>query len=231
MALSHDRPSSRAGSCIRPDRRPDSSPRGFTVAGQHRIRTGFRCPDGCERERSRWWKDAAVDGIHDLGGRQGFGPVEVEQDEPVFHAPWERTARALTFAAVAQVPNASTSKFRHAIERMDPVHYLASSYYEHWLTAGATLAVEAGLVSPEQLEERAGGPFPLSAPGHAGTVVGPPLDAARFHVGDAVRVRNMHPPGHTRCPGNVRGKLGVVTRLDGEWSLPDVEAHSPERIP
>lgn len=181
-------------------------------------------------EALRRWQDAAVDGVHDLGGRQGFGPVEVEADEPAFHEPWERVARALTFAAVAQAPNATTSLFRHAIERMEPAHYLSSSYYEHWLTAGATLAVEAGLVSREELEERAGAAFPLSGPVRAGDVDVPRPHAARFRVGDAVRVRNMHPPGHTRCPGYVRGKVGVVTRVDGEWSLPDVEAHSPERV-
>ena len=171
-----------------------------------------------------------MDGIHDLGGRQGFGGVDVEPDEPVFHAAWERVARAVTFATVSQVPNSSTSLFRHAIERMDPAHYLSSSYYEHWLTAAATLAVEAGLVTHEELEERAGGPFPISQPVQADAVDVPSPHGARFGVGDTVRVRNMHPPGHTRCPGYVRGKVGVVTRLDGEWNIPDVEAHSPERI-
>jgi nitrile hydratase len=172
-----------------------------------------------------------VDGIHDLGGRQGFGPVDVEEDEPVFHAAWEPVARAVTFAAIAQVPNPTTSLFRHAIERMEPAHYLSSSYYEHWLTAAATLAVEAGLVTREELEARAGGPFPLSGPVHEGDVEMPDPHGPRFGVGDTVRVRNIHPSGHTRCPGYVRGKVGVVTRLDGEWSLPDVEAHSVARVP
>ena len=172
-----------------------------------------------------------MDGIHDLGGRQGFGPVVVEPDEPVFHAWWEPVARAVTFAAIAQAPNASASLFRHAIERMDPVHYLSSPYYEHWLTAAATLVVEAGLVTREELEDRAGGPFPLACPVRSGAVEILPAHAARFGVGDRVRVRNVHPYGHTRCPGYVRGRTGVVTRLDGEWNLPDVEAHSPARVP
>jgi nitrile hydratase len=172
-----------------------------------------------------------VDGIHDLGGQQGFGPVIIEADEPVFHASWEPVARAVTFAAIAQVPNASTSLFRHAIERMEPAHYLSSSYYEHWLTAAATLAVEAGLVTRAELEERAGGPFPVSGPVLAGDLEVPPPRQPRFDVGDRVRARNMHPRGHTRCPGYVRGKVGAVTRVDGEWNLPDVEAHSPERVP
>jgi nitrile hydratase subunit beta len=172
-----------------------------------------------------------VDGIHDLGGKQGFGPVEVEVDEPVFHEDWERTARGLTFATVAHVPNPSTSKFRHAIERMEPGHYLSSSYYEHWVTAAATLAVESGLVTKDELEERADGSFPLSGPVRAGEVKVPPIGQKRFGVGDRVRVCNFHPPGHTRCPGYIRGKTGTVTRLDGEWSIPDVEAHTPDRVP
>src|SRR5205814_1312355 len=73
--------------------------------------------------------------------------------------------------------------------------------------------------------------FPLSGPVHAGDVHVPPPHQARFAVGDVVRVRNMHRPGHTRCPGYVRGRRGLVTRLDGEWSIPDIEAHSPERVP
>jgi nitrile hydratase subunit beta len=172
-----------------------------------------------------------VDGVHDLGGTQGFGAVEVEENEPVFHEAWERTARALTFAAVMHASNPSTSKFRHAIERMDPAHYLSSSYYEHWVTAAATLAVEAGSVTREDLEERAGGAFPLSGPERPGEVDAPTPHQSRFKIGDRVRVRNLHTPGHTRCPAYIRGHVGVVTRLDGEWSIPDLEAHTPDRVP
>jgi nitrile hydratase beta subunit len=172
-----------------------------------------------------------VDGIHDLGGRQGFGPVVVEEDEPVFHEDWERRARALTFGCVMQIENPSTSKFRHAIERMEPGHYLTSSYYEHWVTAAATLAVQNNLVTTEELQERAGGAFPLSQPELPHDVDVPEQGRSRFNVGDRVRVRNIHPPGHTRCPGYIRGKVGVVTRTDGEWNIPDVECHSPERVP
>src|SRR5439155_15755879 len=97
-----------------------------------------------------------------------------------------RTATALTFATVAQVPNSSTSKFRHAIERMAPAHYLDSSYYEHWITAAATLAIEAGLVASADLQDRAGGPFPLSGRDQPGEFGSPPAHAARLEVGDPV---------------------------------------------
>jgi nitrile hydratase len=161
-----------------------------------------------------------VNGIHDLGGMDGFGPVTVESDEPVFHHRWE----ARVFGSVASLAAArftNTHEFRHAIERMDPLHYLDSSYYEHWLTAAATLLVEKGIASRAELE--AGGSFPLSRP--AG-VAAPPSVAdetpARFGVGDIVVVRNINPLGHTRCPRYVRGKRGTVIRVDPAFVVPDV---------
>ena len=164
-----------------------------------------------------------MNGIHDLGGMDGFGPVEVERDEPVFHAGWERTVFGLSVArALARLGN--THEFRHAIERMEPLHYLGSSYYEHWLTALATLFVERGVLTREELEQRAGGTFPLSRPATGGP--GAAVPAACFAVGDVVRVRNVHPEGHTRCPRYVRGRRGVVTRVDPSFPVPDVAAHA-----
>lgn len=165
---------------------------------------------------------------HDLGGRRGFGAVDVEADEPVFHAPWERTARALVYAAMSAHPNPTTSGFRHAIERMDPEHYLTSSYYEHWLTAAASIAVESGVVDRAQLDAAAGGPFPLARPPVEPQVQG--TEAQRFAVGDRVRVVSADHGGHSRCPGYVRGRVGTVVRVDGRFSLPDVEAHSLRRV-
>jgi len=161
---------------------------------------------------------------------QGFGPVAHSPAEPVFHEPWEGRARAL-LEVVAGAVQPNGGEFRHAIERMAPGHYLTSSYYEHWLTAAATLAVEHGLVTQAELDARAGGRFPLSGPVHAPPVAeaGSEASEPRFAVGDRVRVREWHPPGHTRCPRYIRGKEGVVVRLDGTHSVPDIEAHSTAR--
>lgn len=164
---------------------------------------------------------------HDLGGREGFGRVVVEPDEPVFHEPWERTARALVYAAAITTANPSTSAFRWSIERMDPEHYLSSSYYEHWFTAAATLAVESGAVTLEELEARAGGRVPLSRPADVEVPVG--TGEQRYAVGDRVRVRPGASSGHTRCPAYVRGHVGTVVDVQGTFVLPDVEAHSPAR--
>jgi nitrile hydratase subunit beta len=169
--------------------------------------------------------------MHDLGGRQGFGAVVVERGEPRYHARWEAATRLLFRVILARnLPNGSDGHLRHAIERMDPAHYLAASYYERWVTAAATLAVESGIVTHAELEERAGGPYPLSGPVTAETITDPPAGRSRFKVGDRVRVRQWHPPGHTRCPLYIRGHVGVVTRCDGSYGIPDVEAHSEHRV-
>jgi nitrile hydratase len=143
-----------------------------------------------------------VDGIHDLGGMQGFGPVETEADEPVFHEVWEGRMMGLAGGALG-AGGFNTPMFRHAIERMDPGHYLTSGYYEHWLTAVATLLVENGFLTADELESRAG-PFPLSRPATvtgADVDAGPPVSVPRYEVGDEVRVRDDGFGGHTRCPG------------------------------
>ena len=94
-----------------------------------------------------------MNGIHDLGGMHGMGPISPEQNEPVFHEDWERRMFGLFIATFAG-GHYNVDEFRHAIERMDPAHYLKSRYYEHWLQSTETLLVEKGVLSREELEER-----------------------------------------------------------------------------
>ena len=164
--------------------------------------------------------------MHDLGGAAGFGPVEHTPDEPYFSAEWERRAFRFGLGGL-RAAGANGGMFRHSIERMDPAHYLGSSYYEHWLTGVTTLLVEAGVVTADEIEARAGGRFPLSRPDRGrptGTSASDHTEA-RFAVGDRVRVRKWHPLGHTRAPRYVQGRRGVVARVDGAANVPDVEAH------
>jgi nitrile hydratase len=165
-----------------------------------------------------------VDGVHDLGGVQGFGAVEVELDEPVFHEEWERRAFRATLA-VMWSGAMNGGQFRHAIERMEPSWYLASPYYEHWLTAAATRLVESGRIGRVELDAALGAPFDVAEPVRAPRVTepGPSTSQHRFAVGDRVRVREWHPPGHTRAPRYVQGRRGTIARLDGVFSVPDVE--------
>ena len=163
-----------------------------------------------------------MDGIHDLGGRQGFGPVRHVPDAPAFHAAWERRANALYGLAVRH-GIFNMDEYRHAIERMEPRHYMAAGYYERTLTSLATLLVEKGVVTREELEQRAGGGFPLAlaaAPGR-----GNRAGRARFALGVGVRVRDDLIAGHARMPAYVRGKRGVVVGVSPVYPFPDAHAH------
>lgn len=94
-----------------------------------------------------------MNGIHDMGGMHGFGPVEPEPDEPVFHHDWERRVFALSIAMRA-LRKYSVDEFRYAIETMGNAHYLDTSYYEHWLHGLETLAVRTGMVTREELDAK-----------------------------------------------------------------------------
>ena len=94
-----------------------------------------------------------MNGIHDLGGMHGFGPIVREKDEPVFHADWERRVFGLLTATLA-LRKWNIDEFRHAIERMGAAHYLESSYYEHWLHAIETLLIEKGVISRTELDAK-----------------------------------------------------------------------------
>jgi nitrile hydratase subunit beta len=163
-----------------------------------------------------------MDGMHDLGGRQGFGPVRYTLNAKAFHAPWEIRANALYGFAV-RCGLFNMDEYRHAIERMEPRHYLTASYYERSLTALLTLCVEKGIVTGAELERLAGGAVPLSSalgPGRGNATV-----RHRFRPGDTVRVRDEHVPGHVRMPGYVRGKTGIVIAETPVYPFPDAHAH------
>ena len=114
-------------------------------------------------------------------------------------------------------------EYRHAIERMEPRHYLAASYYERTLTALVTLCVEKGVVTAGELERLAQGRVPLSSASGPGR--GNAADRQRFQPGDRVRVRADHVPGHVRMPGYVRGKTGIVVGESPVYPFPDAHAH------
>ncbi len=177
-----------------------------------------------------------MNGVHDMGGMDGFGPIEPEADEPLFHADWERRVLALALAmGFSGAWNIDIS--RHARERIPPAGYLAASYYEKWLLGLETLLVEKGLVSTGEIEagRSAGGTTPETRVIKADEVAqslaegGPynrDTDApARFKSGDRVIVRNIHPAGHTRAPRYVRCKTGLIERHYGAHVYPDSNAH------
>ena len=176
-----------------------------------------------------------MNGAHDMGGQHGFGRVEPEPEEPVFHAEWERRAFALTLAMGA-IGEWNLDASRFARESLPPAEYLAKTYYEIWLAGLEKLAVERGLVAAEELA--AGRPLERPRP-VARTLAGPDVNrmlsrggpterqasrSARFAVGDRVRARNLHPRTHTRLPRYVRGHVGTIERVLGCHVFPDSNA-------
>ncbi|MDO5500076.1 MAG: nitrile hydratase subunit beta [Propionibacteriaceae bacterium] len=162
-----------------------------------------------------------MNGVHDLGGMHGFGPVLPETDEPVFHAEWERRVLALVLA-IGALGRWNIDQNRHSRESLAPATYLTSSYYRIWFWALLDNVTAAGLLE-SPMPARA---WPeVDAGLRAGTPYDrPPRGSARFAVGQSVRTKNINPPGHTRLPRYARGKLGTVVLHHGAHVFPDGNA-------
>jgi nitrile hydratase len=176
-----------------------------------------------------------MDGAHDMGGVRGFGKVTPEQDEPPFHAEWERRAFALTLA-MAMPGGWNIDMSRAARESRPPQEYLCKSYYEIWLAGLEQLMAERGLVARDEIEagrvlhppkavQSRLSPEDVALVLYRGAPTGREAkDPARFAVGDRVRARTGSPPTHTRLPRYVRGHVGVVERVHGCHIFPDSNA-------
>jgi nitrile hydratase len=170
-----------------------------------------------------------------MGGMHGMGPIDYEENEPVFHARWEARALAMNLAAGAW-RKWNIDAGRHQIELIRASDYLRMSYYEKWTERLVELLVRHGLVTRAEISS--GKPEPGSpklTPPLTPQMVGPaiarggsakrPAQAApRFREGQRVRARNINPGGHTRLPRYARGKTGVVQRDHGVFVFPDSNA-------
>ena len=149
-----------------------------------------------------------MNGVHDLGGSHGHGPVVAEPGETVFHRPWEGRVYAM-MSLCRQRGLFNLDEMRNAIEHMPPAEYLASSYYERWLSALERLISEKEATGPSGLNPKR--PAPDLLP--------------RWKSGDHVRTRNLNPSGHTRLPRYARARQGQVESVSGPYLLPDLNAH------
>ena len=173
-------------------------------------------------------------GGHDLGGQSGMGPIdpEVESEEPVFHADWERRVFALTLAT-GMLGKWNIDEARHARERQDPLRYIENSYYENWLEGLEKLLLEKGLLKPDELASRGISSntdlaVQVPDPQLASKILAAgasserePRSEALFQVGERVLVRASEATGHTRAPSYFQGVRGIVSAVIGCHSFPD----------
>lgn len=183
-----------------------------------------------------------MNGVHDMGGMHGFGPIGAEPAEPVFHADWERSVYAVS-SAIGPVADWTLDADRHSTESIPGPQYLNASYYEKWFISLCNLLVERGYVSAQELA--------------SGTSLGPAKkigdilkaeDVAEFvsasgrssrntdtkpgfEIGQEVRTRNTNPTGHTRLPRYARGHKGIIERIHGVHVFPDTNAHGQGEQP
>src|SRR5262249_22145394 len=159
-------------------------------------------------------------GVHDLGGMEGFGPIPREENEPVFHADWERRMYGIARILLNQ-RLFTLDEYRHSIERIPPSVYLGAKYYEKWALGATGLLLEKGLINQSDLKGvkpvKLNPTFALDARARAGSIFQHPSASvkARFKPGDRVIARNLNPHGHTRLPRYARGKRGVVQFDEG----------------
>ena len=184
-----------------------------------------------------------MNGVHDIGGMDGFGPIHREANEPVFHEDWESRVFTMFVTGAGLPPVTGYDGARHRLERLDPVKYLSSSYYERFLAGMESALIETGTVRLDEIEARIRQlaakpdlPMPrredpavaanISALFRAGNPASRKIrQKPRFAAGDKVLTRNLNPHGHTRLPRYARGKSGVIVAHHGAHVFPDSNAH------
>jgi nitrile hydratase len=174
-----------------------------------------------------------MDGVHDLGGRVGFGPIDVGEPEVLFHHAWEERTLAVIRSMTRPVPW-SIDWFRHVRELIEPVDYLSRPYYDQWLQSYAAMLVDAGAASVEEIATGhsqkappAGLPPPMApaavapATKRLATFAQPIDTPPAFAAGDRVRAKHTGAVGHTRLPAYARGRTGTIEAVRGGFVFPD----------
>jgi len=176
-----------------------------------------------------------MNGVHDMGGMDGFGKVEPEPNEPVFHHDWEGRVMAM-MRAMGAAGAFNIDTMRYHFEILPPAIYLACTYYQKWFLGLEDMLIDKGFVSASEVaaghsatsaKPLKRGKFTLNdvervmVRGKFGREAPAP---AKFKPGDSVRAKNMHPATHTRLPRYARGHVGVVERNLGCNVFPDSAA-------
>lgn len=182
-----------------------------------------------------------MDGIHDLGGKHGFGTINRGEPKQSFAERWHAAVFTIVNTLMRRRVAKNIDHFRHSVERIDPISYLTDGYYGRWLGAAETLLVEAGEISQQEINLRV-----EALGGQLGRIAARPMlepdtfaerseripDARRdlqnqpnFKVGQLVVTNKIGVVGHTRLPAYARNATGKIVAHHGGWVFPDSHAH------
>jgi nitrile hydratase len=177
-----------------------------------------------------------MNGIHDMGGMHGMGPIDVHEDERPFHAEWEGRAWGLIRAAGPFGPERRRN-FRYEHEILPPAQYLQMQYYERFIRLLIERLMAAKLLTEAELQSGHADPAsprytPRVTPASIAEQFGRRRSLRRedvkvragFKTGQRVRARNIHPVGHTRLPRYMRGHVGTVLTDHGVFGVQDTDA-------
>lgn len=182
-----------------------------------------------------------MNGVHDMGGLDCFGPVNSTPDD-LFHAGWEKDVLALTLAMGA-TGSWNLDQSRAARESLPPSDYLSLSYYRIWLAALEKLLLTHQLVSQEELNQckvidppkaikRVLSAVDVATVLAKGAPVSRPTNSdAAFNIGDRVIVKNRHSTSHTRLPAYIRNRTGIIHHIHGTHVYPDSHAQDKGEDP
>ena len=182
-----------------------------------------------------------MDGVHDLGGKQGFGPVDVDEEELPFHADWEGRMWAIAQCGLGR-KGWTIDWWRYCRELIDPVDYLSRPYFDSWMQAYTAAYIDSNAMTLEE----------IIAAKSSTPIVEPPaaVDAAQvlkdvqsqaisferpvdappiFKTDDCINTKQLTTAQHTRLPGYARGKAGVIHAYHGAHILADAGALGSER--
>lgn len=180
-----------------------------------------------------------MDGIHDLGGKQGYGPIDVDEEDVPFHAPWE--ARMWAISRNRGAPGCTIDWWRHVRERIDPIDYLTRKYFDQWIQTELAVHINAGVFTMDEVIAGRSSTEPVPQGPGISRDEALAADAAKatrfdrdikeppaFKPGDRVRTARFAPVHHTRLPEYARDREGVILAHRGAHLFADAGARGIE---